>query len=62
MRIKKVEYKIALTVRDTYQVYKQVIYFGISWDYEHIGEEFYDLSSARSFIKLIINNEEIKYL
>lgn len=62
MKIRKVEYKIAVSVRDTYQVYRQVSYFGISWTMEYIGEEFYDLSSARSFIKMIINNEEIKYL
>jgi hypothetical protein len=62
MNWRKVEYKIAVTVRDTFQVYKQTSYFRISWTMEHIGSEFYDLSSARSFIKMIVNKEEIKYL
>ena len=62
MNWKKTEYKIAITVRYTFQVYKQVSYFGVSWTMEYIEQEFYDLPSAKSFIKMINNNEEIKYL
>jgi hypothetical protein len=50
MKIKKTEYKISLTIRDTFQVCKITSYFGISWVGEYVGGEFYDLPSASSFV------------
>lgn len=58
MKIKTTEYKITSTIRNTFQVYKQTSYFGISWDYEHIGEEYYDLPSAKTLIRMILDNKK----
>lgn len=62
-RIRTTNYKIVETLLNTYRVMKVVSYFGISWSSEFVSEEFYDLSSARSFINICKDTSiEIKYL
>lgn len=63
MKIKKINYKIVSTTKGTYQVYRITSYFGIEWIGEYIGGQFFDFSSAKSFIRLCKDNRiEIKYL
>ena len=63
MRIKTTDYKVLILSGDTFQVCKITYYFGISWTMEYIGGEHQDAASAKSLIRLILdNNIEVKYL
>ena len=61
MKIRKVKYQIVQATKDTFRVCRTTSYFGFDWISEFIGDEYYTISDARSFISICTNNNiEIK--
>ena len=59
MKWKTTSYKIQ-EISDVFKVYRLTSYFGIEWEAEYIGDDFYIFSDAKRFIKFLTNNKQIK--